>query len=56
MHGKVQKYLNKKHIKMKTNGTLDILKRLKPELIERFGVVRLALFSSTVRNEATAKI
>ncbi|SHE23762.1 nucleotidyltransferase family protein [methanotrophic endosymbiont of Bathymodiolus puteoserpentis (Logatchev)] len=29
------------------------LTQLKPELIERFGVSSLALFGSTVRNEAT---
>ncbi len=29
--------------------------RLKPELTNRFGVTNLALFGSTVRNEATEK-
>ncbi len=38
---------------MNRNQTLDILTRLKPELAKRFGVTRLALFGSTVRNEAT---
>ncbi len=37
---------------METNEALKILKKLKPELVKRFGVVRLALFGSTVRNEA----
>ena len=31
---------------------LNILTRLKPELVERFGVTYLALFGSTVRDEA----
>ena len=31
---------------------LDILTNLKPELIKRFGITRLALFGSTVRDEA----
>jgi predicted nucleotidyltransferase len=31
---------------------LAVLKRIKPELIKRYGVTRLALFGSTVRNEA----
>ena len=31
---------------------LSSLARLKPELVRRFGVTRLALFGSTVRNEA----
>jgi len=38
---------------MNRNQALDILTRLKPELAKRFGVTRLALFGSTVRNEAT---
>ena len=37
---------------MNKNEALDILTKLKPELIKRFGVTRLALFGSTVRNEA----
>lgn len=37
---------------MKRQQTLDILARLKPELVKRFGVTRLALFGSTVRDEA----
>ncbi len=32
--------------------TLEVLTRIKPELAQRFGVVRLALFGSTVRDEA----
>lgn len=39
---------------MDREQTLDILTRLKPELVKRFGVTRLALFGSTVRNEARA--
>ncbi|NYT47283.1 MAG: nucleotidyltransferase family protein [Candidatus Methanofishera endochildressiae] len=37
--------MNRKH-------ALEILIRLKPELVKRFGVTRLALFGSTVRDEA----
>ena len=37
---------------MKKNKALDILRKLKPELVKRFGVTRLALFGSTVRDEA----
>ncbi|WP_331270972.1 nucleotidyltransferase family protein [Thioalkalivibrio sulfidiphilus] len=33
---------------------LKVLSRLKPELAEKFGVTRLALFGSTARNEARA--
>jgi predicted nucleotidyltransferase len=33
--------------------TLKIMNRLKPLLVERFGITRLALFGSTVRDEAT---
>ena len=39
---------------MEANEALQILKKLKPELVKQFGVVRLALFGSTVRNEAKA--
>ena len=38
---------------MNRKQVLDILTRLKPELAIRFGVTSLALFGSTVRNEAT---
>lgn len=38
---------------MKQITALEILKRVKPTLTQQFGVVRLALFGSTVRNEAT---
>lgn len=38
---------------MNRQQALDILTQLKPELIKRFGVTRLALFGSTVRNEAS---
>lgn len=37
---------------MNKQETLTLLTQLKPTLVERFGVVRLALFGSTVRNEA----
>ncbi len=32
--------------------TLEVLTRIKPELAQRFGVVRMALFGSTARDEA----
>ena len=37
---------------MNREQTLAVLKQLKPELVKRFGITRLALFGSTVRNEA----
>jgi len=37
---------------MNKDEALDILTRLKPILAKRFGVVRMGLFGSTVRNEA----
>lgn len=37
---------------MEKDEVLKTLVRLKPELSKRFGVIRLALFGSTVRNEA----
>lgn len=37
---------------MKKNDVLKKLTKLKPELVKRFGVTRLALFGSTVRDEA----
>lgn len=37
---------------MDCEEALSILARLKPVLVRRFGVTRLALFGSTVRNEA----
>jgi len=37
---------------IKRNEALAVLSRLKPELVKRFGVTRLALFGSTARNEA----
>jgi len=37
---------------MNRQQTLDLLTQLKPELVKRFGITRLALFGSTVRNEA----
>jgi hypothetical protein len=39
---------------MNRQQAIDILAKLKPELVKRFGVTRLALFGSTVRNEAGA--
>ena len=38
---------------MNRKQALDILTQIKPELVKRFGVTNLALFGSTVRNEAT---
>ncbi|MBA3965627.1 MAG: nucleotidyltransferase family protein [Nitrospirales bacterium] len=37
---------------MNRSQTLEVLTRIKPELAERFGVVRLTLFGSTARDEA----
>jgi len=37
---------------MNRTQTLEVLTRIKPELAKQFGVVRLALFGSTVRDEA----
>jgi predicted nucleotidyltransferase len=37
---------------IKKNEALAVLAKLKPELVKRFGVTRLALFGSTVRDEA----
>lgn len=37
---------------MKRQQAIEILMKLKPKLIELYGVKRLALFGSTVRNEA----
>ena len=37
---------------MEKQQVLDALSQLKPDLIKRFGVTRLALFGSTVRGEA----
>jgi predicted nucleotidyltransferase len=37
---------------MNRQQTLEILAKLKPDLEKRFGVTRLALFGSTVRDEA----
>jgi uncharacterized protein len=39
---------------MTRDQTLSALARAKPELARRFGVVRLALFGSVVRNQASA--
>jgi uncharacterized protein len=38
---------------MKRTAALAILKNLKPELMQQFGVKQLALFGSTARDEAT---
>lgn len=37
---------------MNKQQALNTLSKLKPELVKRFGVTRLALFGSTVRDEA----
>lgn len=37
---------------MNRQQAIEILAKLKPELVKRFGVTRLALFGSTVRDEA----
>jgi uncharacterized protein len=37
---------------MNRQQAINILAKLKPELVKRFEVARLALFGSTVRNEA----
>lgn len=37
---------------MKRNDTLEILKSHKADLVEKFGVTRLALFGSTARDTA----
>lgn len=37
---------------MNRQQTLEILAKLKPELVKRFGITRLALFGSTVRDKA----
>ena len=37
---------------MNRDQVLAILRKLKPELVSRFGITRMALFGSTARNEA----
>ena len=37
---------------MNKSKALEILSRLKPELVRQYGVTRLALFGSTVRDSA----
>ena len=37
---------------MNRQQALEVLTKLKPDLVERFGVTRLALFGSTARDEA----
>lgn len=37
---------------MRNDEVLKLLKQHKPELVRRFGIADLALFSSTVRDEA----
>ena len=37
---------------MNRQQAINALSKLKPELVKRFGVTRLALFGSTVRDEA----
>ena len=36
---------------MKRNNTLNILLRIKPALVQKFGVTHLALFGSTARDD-----
>lgn len=38
---------------MNRQQAIEILAELKPDLVKRFGVTRLALFGSTVRDEAS---
>jgi len=38
---------------MQRNKALEMLRQLKPQLSEKFGVERLALFGSTARDSAT---
>lgn len=38
---------------MNRQQAIEILAKLKPELVKRFGVTRLALFGSTLRDEAS---
>jgi predicted nucleotidyltransferase len=56
--GRGCRYLSLAHAGAATKRTRDqalaVLRRLKPELAERFGVTRLALFGSTARDEAAA--
>ena len=37
---------------MNRQEAIEALTKLKPELVKRFGITRLAVFGSTVRNEA----
>jgi uncharacterized protein len=39
---------------MQKDQALDILKQFKNDFADRFGIVRIGLFGSTVRNEATS--
>ena len=39
---------------MNRRQAMETLDRLKPDLVKRFGVTRLALFGSMVRDEASA--
>jgi len=40
---------------MQKDQALDILKQFKNDFADQFGIVRIGLFGSTVRNEATSK-
>ena len=40
---------------MNQQQAIEILAKLKPDLVKRFGVTRLALFGSTVPDEAGAE-
>lgn len=37
---------------MKKQHVIELLKSVKPELVERFGIARIAIFGSVARNEA----
>ncbi|MDD4885016.1 nucleotidyltransferase domain-containing protein [Sulfuricurvum sp.] len=40
---------------MQKDQALGILKQFKDDFADRFGIIRIGLFGSTVRNEATSK-
>ncbi len=40
---------------MQKDQALDILKQFKNDFADRFGIIRIGLFGSTVRNEATSQ-
>ena len=49
---KASSFLIQSETRMTRDEALLTLTRLKPELVKRFGVTRLALFGSTARDEA----